>query len=239
VDAKENESENVADAESEKEKESARKIYSVARSVREVGNVFAESRIFFEYTVDKAKKSEFEGLKQLPFQVQIEYQKKDGSRWLRVITQQKSVTMDRAAMRKDLDYALLSKYGTHVTTELCAKGDYESSRAWTAANTTFMNQNVNNHRQMAMLANYAQQNVVLDHQMQQQMHTESMAMAPQMEEMDMGFGGLAQEPARSASSVASYGRAKKGGKKKRKARKEARNDLFSSHMYKMKKSSRK
>merc|ERR1712013_764309 len=236
VDAKEKESESESVADAESEKESTRKIYSVARSMREVGNVFAESRIFFEYTVDKAKKSEFEGLKQLPFQVQIEYQKKDGSRWLRVITQQKSVTMDRAAMRKDLDYALLSKYGTHVTTELCAKGDYESSRAWTAANTTFMNQNVNNHRQMAMLANYAQQNVVLDHQMQQQMQTE--AMQPQMG-MDMGFGGLAQEPARSASSMASYGRAKKGGKKKRKARKEARNDLFSSHMYKMKKSSRK
>merc|ERR1719445_783749 len=197
----------MADKAEAEDNEPARKIFSVARSLRDVGNVFAGSRIFFEYTVDKAKKSEFEGLKQLPFQVQIEYQKKDGSRWLRVITQQKSVTMDRAAMRKDLDYALLSKYGTHVTTELCAKGDYESSRAWTAANTTFMNQNVNNHRQM---------------------QTESMAMPA------MAMNAMAMH-----DEVEVESRAKKSRGKKKKARKGARNDLFSSHMYKMKKSSRK
>merc|ERR1712087_89424 len=218
----------MADTEKAEDNEPARKIFSVARSLRDVGNVFAGSRIFFEYVVDKAKKAEFAGLKQLPFQVQIEYQKKDGSRWLRVITQQKSVTMDRAKMRQQLDYNLLSKYGTHVTTELCAKGDYESSRAWTAANTTFMNQNVNNHRQMAMLANYAQQNVVLDHQMQRQMQTESMAMPA------MAMNAMAMH-----DEVEVESRAKKSRGKKKKARKGARNDLFSSHMYKMKKSSRK
>merc|ERR1712192_63432 len=219
--------------------ENARRIYSVARSVRDVGNVFSSSRIFFEYIVDKAQRTEFAGLKSLPFQVQIAYQKKDGSRWLRVITQQKRVTMDRAAMRKELDYALLSKYGTHVTTELCAKGDYESSRAWTAANTTFMNQNVQNQRQMVSLANYAQQNVVLDHQMQRQMHTESMAaMAPQpeMAMRSMAFGGVMEDDEEEQASSNVFRRKAKG---KKKARKGARNDLFSSHMYKMKKSSRK
>merc|ERR1712087_556984 len=170
--------------------------------------------------------------KSLPFQVQIAYQKKDGSRWLRVITQQKRVTMDRAAMRKELDYNLLSKYGTHVTSELAQRGDYESSRAWTAANTTFMNQNVQNKRQMVSLANYAQQNVVLDHQMQQQIHTESMAQ-PAMRSFAFD-GAMEQEEERASSS--SWGKRSKG---KKKARKGARNDLFSSHMYKMKKSSRK
>lgn len=226
VDAKEKENENA---------ENARTIYSVARSVRDVGNVFSGSSIFFEYIVDKAKKAEFSGLKRLPFQVQIEYEKKDGSRWLRVITQQKSVTMDRAKMRKELDYALLSKYGTHVTTELCAKGDYESSRAWTAANTTFMNQNVQNKRQMVSLANYAQQNVVLDHQMQRQMHTERMA-APAMA---MAFRGADEDDEDDEEDEAASSNWGKKGKSKKKARKGARNDLFSSHMYKMKKSSRK
>merc|ERR1719319_1396147 len=120
--------------------------------------------------------------------------------------------MDRAAMRKELDYALLSKYGTHVTTELCAKGDYESSRAWTAANTTFMNQNVQNKRQMVSLANYAQQNVVLDHQMQQQMHTESMAMAPQpqMAMRSMAFGGAMEEEEQASSARGKRGKRSKG-----------------------------
>merc|ERR1719319_1673985 len=126
--------------------------------------------------------------------------------------------MDRAAMRKELDYALLSKYGTHVTTELCAKGDYESSRAWTAANTTFMNQNVQNKRQMVSLANYAQQNVVLDHQMQQQMHTESMAMAPQpqMAMRSMAFGGAMEDDEEERASSSVRGKKSKGKKKARK-----------------------
>merc|ERR1711902_82698 len=93
----------------------------------------------------------------------------------------KEVTLDKQKIRQNLNFNVLAKYGTHVTTELCAKGDYESARAWTSANTNYMSRNMKNNHQMFALANYAQQNVALDHQMQRQMQTEAMEV---MEEVD-------------------------------------------------------
>merc|ERR1712233_32494 len=141
-----------------------RKIYKISNSVQDCGNVFEGSQIFFEYVINKEKKSEFKALKVLPFQVQIEYHKKDGSKMLRVISQTSKITLDRKQVRNNLDFDVMAKYGQHVTTELCAKGDYESSRAWTSANTNYMNRNANNNRQK----------FALDHQMQCQMQTEQM-----------------------------------------------------------------
>merc|ERR1712228_826039 len=125
------------------------------------------------------------------------------------------------------------------TTELCAKGDYESSRAWTSANTNYMNRNANNNQQMFTLANYAQQNVALDHQMQCQMQSEQM---DEIQNISMAPQPL--NAFRSASSVQNqsngmFGSFTMGKKKKMKARKGARNDQFSSAMYSMKSKARK
>lgn len=162
--------------------------------------------------------------------MQIEYQKKDGSKMLRVISQTKEITLDRKKVRSNLDYDVMAQYGQHVTTELCAKGDYESSRAWTSANTNYMNRFANNNKQMFALANYAQENVALDHQMQRQMKSEQI--------MDMN-----EMCAPKSASMVSYKGASKSKKKqkksKEKARKGARNDQFSSAMYSMKSRAKK
>merc|ERR1712004_508416 len=138
-------------------------------------NVFEGSRIFFEYVVDKAKSKQFQKLKALPFQVQIEYQKKDGSKMLRVISQMKKVTFDRKEVRNNLNFDLLATHGTHVTTELCAKGDYESSRMYTASNVNFMRKHAVHRGHALAMANYAQENVALDHAMNRRLQTESIA----------------------------------------------------------------
>merc|ERR1712154_300850 len=115
---------------------------------------------------------------------------------------------------------------------LCAKGDYESARAWTSANTNYMSRNMNNNHQMFALANYAQQNVALDHQMQRQMQTELMDemddLQPQMESHSAFSFAEPSLPAKSAP------RREKGKK-----RKEAKNDKFSSAMYSMKRKAMK
>lgn len=77
---------------------------------------------------------------------------------LRVISQMKEVTMDKKAVRKNLDFDLMGRYGTHVTTELCAKGDYESSRMWTASNVNYMQRNCMHRGQALAMANFAQEN---------------------------------------------------------------------------------
>ena len=46
-----------------------RTIYTVSQSVKDCGNVFEGSRIFFEYVIDKEKRKQFQKLKALPFQV--------------------------------------------------------------------------------------------------------------------------------------------------------------------------
>merc|ERR1712087_596839 len=73
------ESENDDDSQQVDKLNEGRKIYKVSKSSQDCGNVFEGSQIFFEYVIDKTKKAEFKNLKVLPFQVQIEYQKKDGS----------------------------------------------------------------------------------------------------------------------------------------------------------------
>ena len=77
---------------------------------------------------------------------------------MRVISQMKAVTLDKKAVRSNLDFEMLAQHGTHVTTELCAKGDYESSRMWTASNMNFMSRNAKSRGQALAMANYAQQN---------------------------------------------------------------------------------
>merc|ERR1712183_1088641 len=87
-----------------------RVILKVSKSTKECGNVFEGSRIFFEYVVDKAKRKQFKGLKEMPFQVQICYEKKDGSKMMRVISQMKAVTLDKKAVRSQLDFGLLAQH---------------------------------------------------------------------------------------------------------------------------------
>merc|ERR1712244_101638 len=98
-------------------------------------------------------------------------------------------------------------------------GDYESSRMWTASNMNYMQRHAQHRGQALAMANYAQQNVALDHQMQRQMQTELMDemddLQPQMESHS-AFSFAA--PSLSAKSAP---RRKKGKK-----RKEARNDKF-------------
>ena len=238
-----------------------RKIYKVSKSTQDCGNVFEGSTIFFEYVVNKEKRAEFKSLKMLPFQVQIEYHKKDGSKMMRVISQTKEITLDRNKVRSNLNFDVMAQYGQHVTTELCAKGDYESSRAWTSANTNYMNRNAYNNRQMFALANYAQQNVSLDHQMQRQIQTEQMMEMPKhynaFRSLQSNSAAILSQPqgqphnnlvqmqcAPQSSSM--YGGARGGGlqgaqnqKKKKNARRSARNDQFSSAMYSMKSKAKK
>merc|ERR1712062_148217 len=214
-----------------------RTIYTVSQSLKDCGNVFEGSRIFFEYVVDKAKSKQFQKLKELPFQVQIEYQKKDGSKMLRVISQMKKVTLDRKEVRNNLNFDLLATHGTHVTTELCAKGDYESSRMYTASNVNFMRKHAVHRGHALAMANYAQENVALDHAMNRRLQTESMAHY----EMPRGGGGMSfgAAPMGATAPPASGGKKKKGRKKMLSERGSARNDTFSSHMYTMKSRSRK
>jgi len=88
------------------------------------------------------------------------------------------------------------------------------------------------------MANYAQENVALDHAMNQRLMTESAV--PHYEHAAFGYGGNGNLRAQTQSVQSK--KVKKGKKTRKKMLSErgaARNDTFSSHMYKMKSKSKK
>ncbi len=86
--------------------------------VSKVGNATAKTELTYEYGVHKKKKAEsagasattdaapdapplqVDGKPHLPFQLQVEYTGKDGSRLMRVITDAKPITRDRTAAER-------------------------------------------------------------------------------------------------------------------------------------------
>ena len=103
-----------------------------------VGNVTAKTELTYEYGVrKKAKESadssessaamavakpeveytpplQIEGKPHLPFQLQVEYTSKDGSRLMRVITDAKPITRDRGVAEKGTSWFVTMKTDTVI-----------------------------------------------------------------------------------------------------------------------------
>jgi len=65
----------------------------ISRQVQDIGNVFQDSKIYFEYIIRKdflQQRKEYNELKNVIFQVQIHYVRMDGAKMMRVITQKKN-----------------------------------------------------------------------------------------------------------------------------------------------------
>lgn len=77
---------------------------------REIGNVTADTEITFEYTMKKiselVKMEDFDLTKvtHLPFQVQITYKALDGSKCIRVITEQQTISNDRQKLEQGANF---------------------------------------------------------------------------------------------------------------------------------------
>jgi len=175
--------------------------------ITDVGNVFEDTQIFYEFNVRKDRIESYKGLKSLPFQVQITYTKTDGTQMLRIITQQKPIVFSKKEARNNLNVELLSKHATRVTSELCLQGKYEQSRALTHAHAVFLHRNVKNEEDLKRVGEYVNDNVGLDHEMFKQQKAEK---------EQSNTEAVTEED-------------------KQKARSRARNDKFSSYMYYMKK----
>lgn len=82
--------------------------------VRELGNVTDETEITFEYRLKGLKelvKMEDLDLTQIthfPFQAQITYSALDGSKCVRIISNQQQVSSDRDQLEKNANYKILS-----------------------------------------------------------------------------------------------------------------------------------
>jgi len=97
-----------------------------------VGNATADTELSFEYTVkDEAQIQALglQSLEHLPFQVQIEYTRLDGMKCMRVLSETRRLTRNRATAERHAKLSVLSSHVTQQTAKLAHAGDYTSARA--------------------------------------------------------------------------------------------------------------
>ncbi len=71
----------------------------------------------------------FDAFVSLPWlQVQIRYRRKDGSKWLRVITQSREVTRDREVMESKANVAVVGVAAVQRSAQLAQEGKIQEAR---------------------------------------------------------------------------------------------------------------
>ena len=100
----------------------------------------------------EAKRS---GLKGLPFQVQISYTRRDGTRSVRVITQQLAISDDAGAVQSagpaavveesEVDLDIVAANAARKSAKFVQRGEYERARRANLAATSFLQQSAH-HR---------------------------------------------------------------------------------------------
>jgi len=99
--------------------------------LRNIGNVNKESNITFEYG-----KSDLEdnNINQLPFQVQINYNRLDGAKCMRIISRTQQVTTDEKVAEENINITVIGLHSVQQTSKLAEDGDYTKARLKTRVN---------------------------------------------------------------------------------------------------------
>lgn len=90
-----------------------------------LGNATKETDISFTFAVDGSKVKDSSSL---PFQVQIRYKKKDGSKCLRVLSQAKQATVDKAKVETERNVAVMGLAAVQQASKLAQEGKVEEAR---------------------------------------------------------------------------------------------------------------
>jgi hypothetical protein len=129
---------------------------TIAKKVNQIGNVFSDTEVFFEYSLASDDALEkFKEMKALPFQVQIRYTRLDGSKWMRLITQARPITTDAQKAVEDLDVSVLASNAAQKGAELAQQGNYEEFRAHNYAWKDFIVSNSKHAHQAEVASNYS------------------------------------------------------------------------------------
>ena len=101
--------------------------------VRTIGNVLPNTDVTLEYSVRRefVRAQPKDAVIELPFQVQITYTRLNGSKCIRVITQRKPITRDRAAAEAEADVAILGLNNVQHSAKYVKSGAYTDVQAYT------------------------------------------------------------------------------------------------------------
>lgn len=144
----------------------------VTRRVQDIGNAMADTEIFFEYDISPSKA---EGLTHLPFQVQINYTQLDGSKCVRVISQQKQITRDAVVAQQDLNMSMVAANAAQKSAALAQRGLYNQSRAVNLGYGRMMQEKAVTPAQMASASNFLEHTRGWDSEVHQQQQMEMSA----------------------------------------------------------------
>ncbi|KAK6171248.1 hypothetical protein SNE40_019476 [Patella caerulea] len=91
---------------------------------------------------------------ELPFQLQLEYIDTDGTKALRVLTQKRPVTQDRALAEEYLNLEVLGPYAAQACANLALRGEYSQSHGMALMNQRLAWRNTREHGQRSERKKY-------------------------------------------------------------------------------------
>ena len=115
---------------------------------KQLGNITKEKEDYFELKFKHATKlSEineinFDELNHLIFQVEITYKKKNGGKYIRVITKKLKVSDDKEKINKQANFDIISTLQIQKSAKLAGKGDTMQAQAQIHAARNYLNQQV-------------------------------------------------------------------------------------------------
>jgi len=148
--------------------------------IRDIGNVTEETDTSFEFNARSAielKQLKCEDLKSLPFQVQVTYQKLDGSKYVRIITNVQQTTKDINVANQAADYSIMANHAEQMCNRIAKNGDYGSARGASRAYNHYMSSNESSMSQRQVSSAFMGSMVEMDDALESTMEAESLSMS--------------------------------------------------------------
>eukprot|EP01097_Dermamoeba_algensis_P006992 TRINITY_DN4370_c0_g2_i1.p1 TRINITY_DN4370_c0_g2~~TRINITY_DN4370_c0_g2_i1.p1 ORF type:complete len:334 (+),score=128.80 TRINITY_DN4370_c0_g2_i1:142-1002(+) len=143
---------------------------------KQIGNVTADSEVSFEYEFSKDRGDM--NLKELPFQVQLHYTARDGSKALRVETVMVPVTSNKKEAESSINIEVCGVRALQSGAKLAQKGAYEEARLVTFSNQQMVSraiEGLGEQQDQELVSGYFAQSEELDSQLRKQQTKEKLS----------------------------------------------------------------
>eukprot|EP00475_Leptophrys_vorax_P037326 TRINITY_DN6417_c0_g1_i1.p1 TRINITY_DN6417_c0_g1~~TRINITY_DN6417_c0_g1_i1.p1 ORF type:complete len:723 (-),score=215.14 TRINITY_DN6417_c0_g1_i1:50-2218(-) len=122
---------------------------------KDIGNVFQDTEVFFEYQTRKKEMAKFKHLSSLPFQVQIIFTRLDGAKCARIITRRQKLTLDRKKAQKNVKVDVIAANAAQLSAVHARRGSFVASKMVHDMNFALMEEVAQDNVQRAQVAQYS------------------------------------------------------------------------------------
>jgi len=118
--------------------------------VRDIGNVTSQTSASFSYGFRPRDVVDLSTYTEVPFQVQVTYNKPNGGKYMRCVTQTIPLTEERAEAEKSADVKAIGTYAAQRAARYAREGNYEKCLMETRAANRFMERNDVDEKELAV-----------------------------------------------------------------------------------------